>query len=355
MKKIKIAVIGVGNISNCHIGSYLKNPDVELYAFCDINKETLDIQGKKYGITRLFTDDKEMLATLPEIDAVSVCTWNCAHAECAMDALNAGKDVLCEKPMALNAAQARQMVECAKKNGRKLMVGFVRRFGNDAAVAKDFIKAGNLGEIYYAKATYLRRNGNPGGWFCDKSRSGGGPLIDLGVHVIDLVRYLMGDPKPVAVSGVTYKKLGNRPGIKDKIGYTSKSKKEGEICDVEDFAAALIRFENGAALNVETSFSLNIEKDSGDIALFGTKGGITLSPDFHLYTETNGYLSNVSLAMPTALDFNGLFENEINFFVDAVKNDKDINYIADDGYMLMTILDATYESARLNKEVLIDR
>ena len=179
MSKLKIAVIGVGNISESHIGGYLKNENVELYAFCDINEQTLKAKGKKYGITRLYTSLDEMLSDLPEIDAVSVCTWNVAHAECTIKALGAGKHVLCEKPMAMNADEATAMIEASKKSGKKLMIGFVRRFGNDAAIATDFINGGSLGDIYYAKATYLRRNGCPGGWFADKRYSGGGPLIDL--------------------------------------------------------------------------------------------------------------------------------------------------------------------------------
>ena len=133
MEKIKVGVIGAGSISQEHIRSYLNNPGVELYALCDINEKTLKNAGEKYGVTRLFTDKDKMLAALPELDAVSVCTWNSAHAPCAIAALNAGCHVLCEKPMATSAAEARRMVEAAEKNNRLLMIGFVRRYGNDCA------------------------------------------------------------------------------------------------------------------------------------------------------------------------------------------------------------------------------
>ena len=352
MSKLKIAVIGVGNISESHIGGYLKNENVELYAFCDINEQTLKAKGEKYGITRLYTSLDEMLNDLPEIDAVSVCTWNVAHAECTIKALNAGKHVLCEKPMAMNADEATAMIEASKKSGKKLMIGFVRRFGNDAAIATDFINGGSLGDIYYAKATYLRRNGCPGGWFADKRYSGGGPLIDLGVHVIDLVRYLMGCPNPVSVYGATYDNIGNRKGLKDKPGYTVRSN-QGMVHNVEDMATALIRFDNGATLSVEASFNLNIKKDVGEIQLFGTAGGATLSPEFELYTDVNGYLANVSLDRPTALSFSGLFENEINYYVESILEDRDLSSIAEDGRTLMKILDAIYLSASEKREVLI--
>ena len=197
-KKIKVGVIGVGSIAEMHIAGYKADPRVELAAFCDINEERLKEKGERHGVTRLYTDVKDMVAK-EELDAVSVCTWNAAHAPCTIAALEAGLHVLCEKPMAMNVAEAEAMRDAAKRSGKLLMIGFVRRFGNDCAVVQDFINEGYFGDLYYAKATYLRRNGCPGGWFGDKSRSGGGPLIDLGVHVIDLVRYLMGNPKPVSV------------------------------------------------------------------------------------------------------------------------------------------------------------
>lgn len=353
MKKLKIAVIGVGNISQVHIQAYLQNEHVELVALCDINEKVLRTAGERYHIARLYTDEATMLQELPEIDAVSVCTWNSAHAPCSIMALRAGKHVLCEKPMALNAEEAEQMLAVSKECGKKLMIGFVRRFGNDAEILQDFIDAGTFGEIYYAKATYLRRNGNPGGWFGDKKRSGGGPLIDLGVHVIDLTRYLMGNPKPVSVYGATFQKLGNRRGLKEHVEYSSVIRSENDICDVEDFATAMVRYDNGAVLNVEASFCLNIKEDVGKIELFGTAGGAKLDPQLEIYTDSCGYLTNVSLNRSTALDFNGLFEREINYFVDAILQDKDVSSIAQDGVEIMKMLDAIYESAETGREVLL--
>ena len=351
-KKIKIGIIGVGSISNEHIQAYLKNPNVELYAFCDINEKQLKLMSEKYGVTRTFTDKDEMLA-LPELDAVSVCAWNSEHAPCTIAALNAGKHVLCEKPMATTVEEAIAMKEAAERNGKLLQIGFVRRFGNDCAVLQDFIQKNFLGEIYYAKATYLRRNGNPMGWFGDKSRSGGGPLIDLGVHVIDLSRYLMGNPKPVSVFGVTFHKLGNRSELKDKKAYVSVSATDHDICDVEDMATAMVRYDNGAVLSVETSFSLNLKKEKGTIELFGTKGGAKLDPELELYTEMNGYMSDVSLCAPTALSFDGLFQQEIDHFVDCVLNGTPCKAPAQDGIDIMRILRAIYESAETGHEVLL--
>lgn len=349
---IKVGVIGTGGISGVHLGGYSRNPNVEIYALCDINEKNLARRAEEYKVSRTFTDYREMLA-LKELDAVSVCTWNSAHAECAIAALRAGKHVLCEKPMALNTVQAQEMEQAAKESGKLLMIGFVRRFGNDCAVLKDFIDSGSFGEIYYAKAQYLRRKGCPGGWFGDKSRSGGGPLIDLGVHVIDLCRYLMGGPQPVSVYGATFSKLGDRRHIKDARGYSSTVVSKDDIFDVEDMATALIRFDNGAVLSVEASFSLNIEKDVGNIELFGTKAGCKLDPELTIFTDMNDYLANVKLSQSTALSFDGLFDNEINHFVECIETGKPCRNPAKDGVTLMKILDGIYESARTGHEVLL--
>jgi predicted dehydrogenase len=355
VKKLKTAVVGVGSISPYHIEGYRKNPQVELMAFCDINEDRLRLMGDKYGVERRFTSVEAMLKQLPELDALSVCVWNSEHAPVAIAALNAGKHVLCEKPMSISAAAAREMLAAAKKNGKLLMIGFVRRFGNDCRILQDFIEKDSLGEIYYAKATYLRRNGNPGGWFGDRKRSGGGPLIDLGVHVIDLSRYLMGNHRAVSIYGATFQKLFNRPHIKAVKGYTASSAGTGgnDICDVEDLASAMIRFDNGAVLQVEASFSLNIKKNEGVLQFFGTKGGAKFSPELEIYTEINDYLVDINLATPTALDFNGLFDREIDHFVDCALNGTPCRAPAEDGVEIMRILDGIYESARLGHEVIL--
>ena len=356
MDKLKVAVIGNGGISGVHLRGYSLNPDVEIYALCDINEERLNRRGDEYHVdpARRFTDVNEMLAACPEIEAVSVCTWNAAHAQCAIAALNAGKHVLCEKPMAMTVEEAEAMQAAAEKNNRLLMIGFVRRFGNDCAIMKDFIDNGYFGDIYYAKATYLRRKGCPGGWFGDKARSGGGPLIDLGVHIIDLCRYLMGNPKPVSVYGATFNKLGNRSNIKSQAGYVSQTKENADLFNVEDLATAMIRFDNGSVLQIEASFSLNIEKDEGVLQFFGTKAGAKLDPELTIYSEMNDYMTNVKLANSTALSFDGLFENEINHFVECVRTGKPCRNPAQDGVTLMKILTGIYKSAETGHEVLIN-
>lgn len=351
---VNIAIIGVGNIAETHMTAYRRNKEVHVVAFCDINPERLAYMGEKWGVTKLYTDMNAMFQEVPEIDAVSVCTWNAAHAPCTIAALKAGKHVLCEKPMAMNAAEAEEMKKTAEECGKLLMIGFVRRHGNDCRIVKEFVNSDYFGDIYYSKATYLRRNGNPGGWFGNKALSGGGPLIDLGVHVIDLTRFVMGNPKPISAYGATFQKLFDRKNIKSEKGYRSAGASDEDVCNVEDLATAMIRFDNGAVLSIEAAFSLNLKKDEGKIEFFGTKGGAKLDPELELYGEVNGYMTDMTLASTkTALSFDGLFENEINHFIDCLNGRTACLAPAEDGVWLMKILDAVYESAKTGHEVVI--
>ena len=352
MSKVKIALIGAGNIANAHLESYCKVPDAEIVAICDINPDRLAKTADRFGIERRYTDVDSMLADNPDLDAADVCVWNCNHAECSIKALNAGLNVLCEKPMAYSAKEAEEMKAAAERSGKLLMIGFVLRFSNEAKIAQDFIEKDYLGEIYHAKAQYVRRHGNPGGWFADKARSGGGPIIDLGVHVIDLTRYLMGNPKPVSVYAVASNRLGDRKYIKTGPGWVPEDAKEDDVCTVEDFATALIRYDNGASTFLETSYDINGE-DIGKKQLFGTKGGMDLSNGVKLYTTVNDYLADIDVK---TANFNGgqdMFVAEMAHFVDCVKNGTECLAKAEDGITVMKILDAIYESARTGHEVVL--
>ena len=212
-----------------------------------------------------------------------------------------------------------------------------------------------LGDIYYAKATYLRRSGCPGGWFGDIRYSGGGPLIDLGVHVMDLVRYLAGCPKPVSAYGVTYNNLGpdRASGAKSNLGYESNQTKSKYEFNVEDFTSAMIRFDNGMTLTVEASFNLNIKQDRGDIELFGTKGGTKITDGAEFFTDMNGEFINITPASKSVFEFTPSFNAEIAHFIDCVQNGVPCRAPAEDGVILMKMIDAIYESARTGHEALI--
>ena len=208
--------------------------------------------------------------------------------------------------------------------------------------------------LYYAKASYLRRNGAPGGWFGDKARSGGGPLIDLGVHVIDLARFLMGKHKVVSVYGSTFSKLGNRPEIRSKKEHVSAGISQKDIFNCEDLATALIRFDNGAVLFIDASFSVNAGAGENSVQLFGTKGGVKMANEVSYFGDMEGYLTNVSFDYPTGLDFSQIFNREIDHFVSCVRGDiSECRNPAEDGVELMKILDAIYKSAECGHEIIL--
>lgn len=352
MSKIKIAIIGTGNIAQTHIDSYMQIPEAEVYALCDINEDRLNETGEKYGIGRRYTDIDKMLAELPELDAADVCVWNCSHAQCSIKALNAGLNVICEKPMAYNADEAIAMKEAADKAGKLLMIAFMMRFSDEARIAKDFIDKDYLGEIYYSKAQYVRRHGNPGGWFCNKALSGGGPVIDLGVHVIDFTRYMMGSPKPISVYAAAFDKLGRRDYLKNGASWLPKGASDSDPCDVEDFATAIIRYNNGAVTHLETSYSLN-GKSKTRRELYGTKGGIDFSDGIKLYTECNGYLSDIAVSTDNYKQSCNPYTAELRHFIDCITNGTPCIATADDGITVMKILDAIYLSAKIGHEVII--
>ena len=350
MSKLKVAVIGNGGIANSHMHGYLNLTDrIEVVACCDINPEKADEFAAKYGIPHVYYSCEEMFKH-ETFDLVSVCTWNSAHCECTVAALEAGCNVLCEKPMAMNAEEAERMKAAADKAGKLLMLGFVRRHGNDAKKALELAESGDLGDVYFAKASYLRRCGFPGGWFGDKSLSGGGPLIDLGVHIIDLARYVLGRPNPVSVYGATFDKIGARDNIILERAWQSQSKLVQPVFNVEDLAVALIRFDNGAVLSVETSFNLNLKEPTTEIEIFGSKAGFSFN-DFELHTERGNELADVKLYGENNFDFQRDFDREILNFVDAVEGKAPCIAPAEDGVTLMKILDGIYESARTGKSV----
>ncbi|ASK62224.1 oxidoreductase [Virgibacillus phasianinus] len=354
MEKIKIGVIGAGSISEMHFESYKNNSDVEIYAVCDLNEQRAEEKAEKYGAEKYYTNYQDLLDN-PEVDAVSICTWNNSHAEISIAALNSGKHVLVEKPLCKTVEEARNIEKAAKKNdGKVIQVGFVRRFGTNTKVLKSFIESGDLGEIYYAKASCLRVLGNPGGWFSDKERSGGGPLIDLGVHIIDLCWYLMGKPKVKSVSGNTYNKLGNRSNIQNKSFYQAADY-DPEKNTVEDLANAMIRFENGASLVVDTSYALHAKEESINVNIFGDKGGAEIEPALQIFTEKNNTMLNATPQIDSlSFDFVKGFQDEINHFVSCVKGETETISPVEDGVEIMKILAGVYESSEKGAEVHFD-
>lgn len=354
MEKVRVGIIGAGGISELHTQGYQKLENVELVAVCDLDEEKARNYANKYNIPHVFTDYNEMLK-MKELDAVSVTTWNNGHAPISIAALKAGKHVLCEKPLAMNAEEAKEMVDTAKETEKLLMVGFVRRFENNANFIKEAIEDGELGNIYYAKTGYMRKWGNPGGWFCDKKRSGGGPIIDLGVHVIDLIRYITGKPQAVSVMASTFNHLGIKPDIKGRVKYNASDyDPNNAFCDVEDAATALIKFDNGMTLAIETSWVLHTKEDNNYLKLYGDKAGVNMEPEMEFYKERNHYfVEEKPLVQEEENKFEAIFQRETAHFIDCIANGTECRNPGEDGVEIMKILDAIYESAETGHEVII--
>jgi len=348
METLRVGIIGSGGIAQyAHIPNYQKCENVEVVACCDIVEETAKKCAEKYGIPRVFTDYQKMLEDV-RLDVVSVCTPNYMHKDPTIAALNAGCHVMVEKPIAMNAIEGRAMVDAAKKNGRKLAMGLNMRQSPGAQALKRAMDAGDMGEVYFAKSLALRRRGIPGwGVFGEKDKQGGGPLIDIGVHIMDLTLWLMGHPKPIAVSGQCYTKFGNRRDVIGLMGQWNV-----DTFTVEDFAVGLVRFENGATLSVESSFAANIERDVFDCKILGTEGGCQLDP-LRIFTERNKTLYDIT---PYGLPGNvNTHEQNIRKFVDAVRNDTEVPVPGEHGLMVTEIIDAIYESSEKGHEVKIER
>ncbi|MDO8588071.1 MAG: Gfo/Idh/MocA family oxidoreductase [Armatimonadota bacterium] len=347
MPKLKLGFIGTGSIcQECHLPHYAAMPDVEIYAICDIKPDVAKAVAEQYGVKRVFTDYNEMLR-LDEVDVVDVCTPNDVHSPAGVAALDAGKHVLVEKPVARTAAEAQALVDAARTSGKKLQVAHCIRFQPGNQALKSFVEAGEMGDIYYARAQAIRRRGIPAwGVFIDKEKQGGGPLVDIGVHALDTTLWLMGFPEPVSATGVTYRKFGDRPDV-----FNAWGPWDYKNYTVEDFAAGFVRFRNGASLMVEASFAANIGQNIFNATIVGTEGGCEMSPP-RMYKERNGTLLDVT---PVSLPKVDIYEREITAFLDAIVNDKPVPVPADECLITARIMDAIYESAQSGREVRISQ
>lgn len=350
MMKLKVGVVGAGSISELHFGSYSRNKNVEIIAVCDLNLDRAKEKAEKYGAEHVYTNYLDLLDN-QEVNAISICTWNNSHSEISIAALKAGKHVLVEKPLCKSVEEAQQIEKTVKETGKLLQVGFVRRFAPNTNILEKFISNDELGKIYYAKASCIRRLGNPGGWFSDKERSGGGPLIDLGVHVIDICWYLMGRPKVKSVSGNTYNRLGNRSNIQN-LSYYKAADFDASHNTVEDLANALIRFENGASLLVDVSFTLHAKKDEISVKLYGENGGAEIEPELHIISEKYDTIVNLTPQVDNlSFDFTKAFQNEIDAFVDCCITGTQPKSPVEDGVEMMKILCGIYESSEKGIEI----
>ena len=356
-QKVRIGIIGCGGIANGkHMPSLAKLPDVEMVAFCDVIEEKAVLAAKQYGSkdAKVYAGKEDSYKELLEdktIDVVHVLTHNTLHSPMTCDALEAGKHVMCEKPMAVSAAEAQKMVDAARKTGKKLTIGYQGRHRPDSQFLKAEADAGNLGEIYYAKATALRRRAVPTwGVFLDAEKQGGGPLIDIGTHALDLTLWTMDNYKPKFCVGTTYHKLnqdrnaGNPWGDWDLDKFT-----------VEDSAFGFIVMENGATIYLEASWALNIlDSREAVTTVCGTKAGADM-PDQGI-VRINGVKHDKQYVLTPALSAEGVAfyegnkddpaDREARLWIDAVVNDKTPVVLPEQAFVVTQILEGIYKSAK---------
>ena len=343
--KLRVGVIGLG-MGRAHIKGWQEHPQVKVVAIADPDAARLALVGDEFGVAGRYASAEEMLAT-EQLDVVSVCTPNKFHVELTLAALAAGCHVLCEKPMAMNAQEGRQMLDAAQAAGKRLMINFSYRFSAASRALKAQVDAGLFGDFYFGRSVWHRRRGMPGfgGWFGTKALAGGGPLIDLGVHRLDLALWLMGYPQPTWVMGSTYNPIAS-----------DLAAKAGKTFDVEDLAAGFIRFANGATLALEASWAANIqEAELMETRLLGTKAGL-LQKNLHagytfdaqVFTEVNGAPVDMHLCPPTAEAKSAMFD-----YAEAILAHTPHPAGGDEGLVVMQILDALYASARTGEPVRI--
>lgn len=354
MSKLKVGLIGTGMICNmAHIPGYKNLSDeVEITWACDIKPDVLNKVADEHDIPNRTEDYREMLED-DSLDAVSVMTPNLVHKDPTIAALKAGKNVLCEKPMSMNAEQSKAMCRAAEESGKLLQIALMQRFTPQGLFMRDYIDNGHMGDIYFARAQALRRRGVPGwGVFIDKEKQGGGPLIDIGVHILDFTLSLMGYPTPVSASGQTWNMLGTDPNITNLWGDYDRDK-----FTVEDMAVGFIRFENGAVVSLESSFMANLNGNPYQTQLMGTKSGALIDFDegatpLEIYTERDRQQLNiVPGAMP---EVDSPYHEEIRRFVGAIKSNGESPVPGRQGLILNAIFDALYKSAETGKEEPID-
>ena len=351
MEKLKVGVIGCGTIANgAHIPAYMKNPEAEIKYFCDILPERAAAAVEKYGCGTAVVDYHDVIGD-PEVGAVSVCTPNNVHPQIAIDALRAGKHVLCEKPAARTYAEVEAMERAQRETGKTLVIGVVNRFNDSVNKIKAYIDEGRLGNVHHVYVSFRAHRGIPGlgGAFTTKAIAGGGVLIDWGVHYLDIVMYCCGDPKPLTVSGEAFCKLG-----RDLKAYTYKdmwaenTKDLKGVYDVDDSVTGLVRTE-GPVISFNGAWAQNIGERECYIDFMGDKAGIRLQygGNFTLYTAEHGALVQYT----PDFSMTPMFQNEIDGFVDCVLRGRKLPSEIATVAITAKLMQAIYDSSDAHREI----
>lgn len=355
MRNMRAGIIGCGGIANSkHLPAIKKQGKIDMVAFCDIVEERAAKAKEEYGTedAKVFTDYKELLKT--DLDAVYVTTPNREHSFISIDAMKAGKNVMCEKPMAKTAADAKAMLDTAKETGKILTIGYQNRYRADSTYLKKACEHDELGDIYYAKAHAIRRRAVPTwGVFLNEEEQGGGPLIDIGTHALDLTLWMMDNYEPDTVMGSVYKKLGNQTETANAWGDWNP-----EEYTVEDSAFGFIKMKNGATIVLESAWALNtLDVDEAKTSLCGTKAGADMKDGLRI----NKVKYNKQIVEKPALDADGvpffdatgeepsLIEQET--FYNAVMNGGEVVVKPEQAYVVTQILEAIYKSAATGEVV----
>ncbi len=341
--KVRVAVIGL-NVGLYHLREYLKIPDVEVVALCDVDAQKLKDVSSKYGVARTYTDYKALLDD-PSVDAVSVVLPNYLHGPVSTSALESGKHVLCEKPLASSLPDGESIVKAAEKSGKVAMVPTNFVWMKEAAYTRKLLEDGFFGEVYYGYNCYMRQVGSGipvRSTYFRKQLSGGGALIDNGFHFVDLNWYLMGCPRPVSAFGATYAEFGPRGK-----GFTA-GETRGDLAsnfDTEDFAVGVIRFKNGASMVVENAWAAYVEKELMATRVCGTEGGASIWP-FYVTKEEEG---KTVAETPDLKDLR--VETKFEHFINCIRGGKKPTCSVQQGFMVLKMLFALYESAETGKLV----
>lgn len=330
--RLRIGIIGVGWPGERHLEGYLASEEAQIVAISDLDPTRRAIVAKRYNVPAAYADYHELLQD-PQVEAVSIALPNFLHRPATLAALEAGKHVLCEKPPAVTLAEAQEMAAAAKQADRLLAYAVQRRFNPSTEALRIRLAEERLGEVYHARSVWTRTWGVPrglGGWFTDPARSGGGAMIDIGIHVLDLAWFLMGCPAPITVSGQVYNKFPT-------------------LTKTDDSAFALIRFANGASVQVEASWVLAQEMDSMGVHLYGTQGGARLDDhSLDIYTVSEEERIRTSVTLPTGLLS---FTLQATNFVRAIRGEEPPRTPAEHGVQIMAMLDAIYRSSLEKHEI----
>ncbi len=333
MEKVRVGIIGLGWVAQVvHIPQLLRMPEAEIVAVCDRDRARVRLVGEKFGFRNMYADT-DALMERSDVDAVIVATSTDAHKDITLAALKAGKDVLVEKPIGRDYAEALEMATAARELKRKLMVGMNHRFRPDTMILKSMIEGKELGKVYYTRVGWLRKYNAERPWILQKEKSGGGVFIDLGIVMLDMALWMMG-----------------YPGVKrvNAVHYNQKTRK------VEDTSLVNLVLKNGASVNIEVSWSMALDDDVSYCYIHGTEGSASLNP-FRINKELHGSLVNLA---PAKLDtphhmFNRSYENELRHFLGAVKDIHPVVSTAEEAVERMRIVDAVYKSVKRGREVIL--